>query len=482
MTAYLYKMNYTVFWFRLGLYIMRQPNIFRSRLKVCAIALTSSILVSCFKTPELFSKSADTTVTPSQFSSEPLEVSLSLQKLFIKDAVLQDYLKNSLSNNADLKISAAALEEAGFYSKIAKTNRLPSIEFSTFSQRSQRLFAGTPFLLNNFGAGFDVSWELDVWGRLKANRKAVKFDEMALSSDYEAAKQSLQAQIMQAYFTLLATEKLVGLAEDQLTNISKTYESLNRAYESGTAELTDLNLAEIDFHNAVSALAATRDTHQQTSKALSLLIGNSPKMLKTSGEWPFISKKIKAGISSDLLKKRPDIQAAYIRLLASDERIKIAHKDLFPSFRLTGSFGRESTVLEQLSESRFSTWSILGNISAPIFASGSLKAELGASQARAKAELANYQKTVLTALQEVDNALGSERFLLKQHEATQLALTAAKKAEKQTLDQYESGLTDLSTLLELQRRTYAIQEDAININLQRYHNRISLALALGKSI
>jgi len=179
---------------------------------------------------------------------------------------------------------------------------------------------------------------------------------------------------------------------------------------------------------------------------------------------------------------RPDIQAAYWRILAADSNVKIAHTELYPQFTLTGSLGQSSDVLQSLADSGFNVWSIVAGVTGPIFDGGERRAELGAANARAKQALASYRSTVLDAFEEVENALGSEKYLLRQESSYRKALNAARSAETRTLQNYENGLVEILTLLDAQRRSFITEEQLINITALRYQNRVSLALALGKGL
>jgi outer membrane protein TolC len=162
--------------------------------------------------------------------------------------------------------------------------------------------------------------------------------------------------------------------------------------------------------------------------------------------------------------------------------VTVAHRDLYPDFTLTASYGQQSNILKKLADSNFNAWSLLANLSAPLIDGGARRAELGASNARAKRALADYQSVVLNAFQEVENALGSEKYLNQRYSATKRALTAAQSAEARGLRSYDNGLINILNLLEVQRRTFATEESLINIRALRYQNRVSLALALGKAI
>jgi outer membrane protein TolC len=233
--------------------------------------------------------------------------------------------------------------------------------------------------------------------------------------------------------------------------------------------------------NARAEINARLNARDQAARQLSVLTGSYPDAGKSVSQWPSMKNAVAAGIPSTLLELRPDIFAAYMRIVAADLDTQVAHRDLFPQFALTASGGQQSSTLRDLANSDFTVWLIAANLSAPLIDGGRRRAELGAANARAKQALANYRSTVLNAFREVENALGSELYLRKQVEATASALEAARSAEDQTLRNYETGLVEILTVLDAKRRRFSAEESLINLRNLRYQNRVALALALGKA-
>lgn len=412
-----------------------------------------------------------------------MEVSSGLLSLF-SDGKLRSYVNKALAQNPDLKASAASFEEAGFDLKSSRGALFPTLagNFSARRANTQGFSNSSVSTFTNYNPTLDASWEIDVWGRIRAGVTAAAKDRAAAAADYAAARESIAAQTMQAYFNLLAAEKMLAVSKRRQASFQKTYDLVNRRFEAGVSDLGSADLAKTDLENARAQEAERQNSRDQAARSLAVLTGSYPSKKAAVGSWPSLKRNVRSGLPSDLLMKRPDIDAAYQRILAADSRVKVAHRDLYPSFSLTGSGGRESNILSDLADSNFSLWSIVGNISAPLYASGSLRSELGATNARAKQALANYQSIVLNAFREVEDALGSDRYLLNQQSATARALLASQSAEARIKRNYESGLVEILTLLDTQRRSFDTEESLIAIKSQRYQNRVALALALGKGL
>lgn len=446
------------------------------RLFFCLITIPL-LSLSCSESPG--GRAGNPTSLPQNYTAirgDQLKVTHSLLTLF-SDVNLTATVNAALKHNPDLKIARAQLAEAGFSLQKSQSRLLPALGASGSAGRSQRT-AGS--ITNNFAANLDASWEIDVWGRIRSGVNASTADRAAAAADFDDARQSLAAQTMQAWFSLVAAEKSLDLNQRRVESFSDTEVLINRRFELGRASRADLALTGTDLANARADLQSTRDTRDEAARRIQILTGKIPTGQLRAQSWPSLSRTVPSGLPSDLLRRRPDIAAAYARILAADARVKVAHADLFPSFALTISGGRNSDTLSNLARSSFNTWSLLGNLSAPLFDAGQRRAELGAAGQRAEQAFQRYQSTVLAALGEVENALGSERFLALEEDRRLEALTAARRAAKLTLRDYEAGVKDLPNLLEAQRRVFSTEQQTINVRAARLSNRVALALALGK--
>lgn len=458
-----------------------KPSYFLSPLAIICL------LSSCAKLPVLKSLMANQGLhVPKQFDAPPAptpEVASGLRSLFA-DSRLNSYVSQALNSNPSLKLSLARLEEAGFNTRKAYAPTVPSLSGNGSISRSDNGGAGfgNSNSTGTYSATLDSQWELDVWGRIRSGISASQQSESAISADHAASRESIAAQTMQAYFSLIATERLLDLSERRLSSFEKTVSLVNRRFESGTGNLSDVDLARTDVENTKAQVEQRKNSRDKAARRLAALTGSYPKAHLSAKSWPSLRRGVPAGIPSDVMLKRPDIYAAYVRILAADSRVKVAHRDLYPKFTLTASGGQRSNQLKRLADSNFNIWSLAAGVTAPILDGGSRKAELGAANARAKQALASYQTTVLNAFEEVENALGSETYLLRQESSYRSALNAAKSAETRTQQNYENGLVEILTLLDAQRRSFNTEEQLINTTALRYQNRVSLALALGKGL
>lgn len=456
----------------------REPN-FGMNLRLTFIA--SSLLVSCSMPGPLAPGAAASMEIPARYdaSQPPVpEIRANLLRLF-NDRALSQTVARALGNNPDLRASFARFEEAGFSARSAAAPLYPTLNAATGGGRR----AGVLVPATNFvQAQLDSRWELDVWGRIRAGVTAACADQAAAAADYESARQSIAAQTMLAWFDLVAAQQLVELSQRRLRSFESSQQMISRRFDLGTSSLAELELSKADTENTRADLQRRIDQRDQASRLVRVLAGDIPDSRLRSDSWPSLQRSVAAGIPSDLLLNRPDIDAAYQRIRAADARVKVSHADLFPSFALTGSGGRIGTRLGDLGNSAFNSWNLLADISAPIFDGGQRQANLGAAGKRAEQAYQSYRSTVLNALREVEDALGSESLLKREQSARLHALTAARKSEARTRRDYEAGLTEVLNLLVAQRLVFNTEEQTINIHATRLKNRVRLALALGKGV
>ncbi|MDB4673594.1 TolC family protein [Verrucomicrobiales bacterium] len=406
-----------------------------------------------------------------------MELENSLQALF-SDRQLHATVARAVARNPDLQVAWARLDEAGFNLRKTQGTLLPTLT-GTASARRDKISGGRRS--SDLAVGLDASWEVDIWGRLRSGVSASEADRASFAADYAAARQSLIAQTMQAWFELVRSELSLQLSLRQVDSLESTQKVIDRRFEGGQATLAETDLSLTDLENARADLAASRDDRDQAARQLRVLTGDYPDAKISASSWPSLKRGVRAGVPSDLLRQRPDVASAYQEILAADARVKVAHADLFPSFVLTASSGQVSSMLSNLASSGFNAWSLVASLSAPIFEGGQRRAELGAAGKRAEQAFHSYQSVVLNAFNEVEDALGSEHYLAAEEKSRLAALDAARGAYSRSKRDYEAGITDLFSLLDSQRSVFATEQQTIDLRSARLSNRVALALALGKA-
>jgi len=427
------------------------------------------------------------------------------------DPALDRLVDQALERNGDLAAAAARIDQASAQARIVGADPLPRIDTSGNGSRQRQNFIGFPIpgsdrqvlstTSTSLGVSLNVSWEADLWGRLRAREAAALADVEATRADWAAARLSLAGQVAKGWFALREARAQSRLAEATVDNRRLTEERIRRRYESGLRSPLDLRLAMANRASAEGLLAQRRQQLDAARRQVEILAGRYPRgevgtenriarasmasrtamtpALEPARELPDPSGPAPTGLPSELLLRRPDLAASERRLAAAGARIEEARKALYPRLSLTGSAGRRSQDLEDPLDSDFSVWSLLGNVLQPIFQGGRLRAAVELSEARQRELAAGYLQSALRAFGEVETALAAESRLGEQvgalTEATEQSLAARELAE----DRYAAGLADLLTLLESQRQALDAQSRLLTARRQRLDARVDLILALG---
>ncbi len=400
---------------------------------------------------------------------------------------LEALVAEALERNFDLQATASRLRQLEAIASATGADLYPQASLNAGAARSRNGVRGPTGAVdgvtaNRFDLTFNVSWELDVWGRLADEQSASMADAQAAAADFAAARLSLAGRTVNAWFDANAARQQLALAEQTFDSFKSAEDIIRRRYENGVSPALDLRLAITQTEAAAANVELRRQQLDGSIRALEILLGRYPgREIPPSGELPDITQPVPAGLPSELLTRRPDLVAAERRLAATDPRVSAAKKAFLPAFSLTASAGQSSDRLENLLDQSFSVWSLAANAVQPIFQGRRLTANLERQQAIAIEALANFGQRVLEAFREVETALAAETFLVDRLDRLRRSSDAADSAEDSAWERYQRGLTTIITVLESQRRAFESRSAVIDAQRERLANRVSLHLALGGS-
>lgn len=424
------------------------------------------------------------------------------------DPRLDRLISEAFERNGDLAAAAARIDQAAAQARIAGADALPQVEGSGDGSRRRQNFIGFPIpggdrqvlstTSTTVGVSLNVSWEPDLWGRLRAGEAAAVADFEARRADWAGARLSLAGQVTKGWFALLEARAQTRLAEATVENRRLTAERIDRRYQAGLRPPLDLRLALANRASAEALLAQRRQQLDAAQRQLEILAGRYPAAEvggETEGSEPKGGEAADGeltallpdlevpsppvGLPSELLLRRPDLAAGERRLAAAGARVAEARRALYPQLALTGSTGRRSQDLEDLLDSDFSVWSLVGNLLQPIFEGGRLRAAVELSEAQRRELAASYVQSALRALGEVETALAAEGRLEEQVSALTEAAEQSLAARDLAEDRYEAGLSDILAVLESQRQALDAQSRLLTARRQRLDVRVDLHLALG---
>lgn len=330
------------------------------------------------------------------------------------------------------------------------------------------------------GIAGQLSWELDLWGRVRAQTAAAAASRAATDADLAYARQSLAATVATLWYHTIATERLRQTAE----NASGVYGELLRLVQVrnniGLVSQEDVALAGADLNRARQRERAFATSEQQLSRGLEIVIGRYPSNeLALAPDLPATPAPVPDGLPSDLLTRRPDLIAAERRMAAAFHGIQAAEALRWPQIALTASGGRSTSELLRLAGVPAGFWTVGAQMLAPLFTGHAIQAEIGVANAEQQAALMLYGQTALRAFSEVESTLGSEQLLADQQRYLEAVLAQDTEALRLGRLRYDAGATDLLHVLQLQARQLDTQFDLIGIRNDRLANRVALHLALG---
>ncbi|NDV60905.1 efflux transporter outer membrane subunit [Puniceicoccales bacterium CK1056] len=402
------------------------------------------------------------------------------------DEGLSAVMAEALSGNLQLQAALSRLEQAEALARIEGADRWPDLSLSGSASRQMSNNLIDPPVRtrsDRFGLDAVVSWELDLWGRVRARALAANADAEAAQADYAALRLSIASRVANAWFATIAARRQEALALETVTSFEANLTTVQERFERGLSPALDLRLTRANVANARATQALQKRLADSSARQLEVLLGRYPSAtVSVSDELPVLLEPVPAGLPSELLLRRPDILGSANRLMAADARLKESKRALLPAIRLTGSYGRASNDLDNILKDSFDVWSLLGNITAPLFQGGRLRANVDRSDARLNESVANYRDTVLTAFREVESALAGEAYLQQQLEALQVSVEESTGAQELAEERYERGLVDIITVLESQRRAFNARSAYISLQNELLQNRLALYLALGGNI
>jgi NodT family efflux transporter outer membrane factor (OMF) lipoprotein len=405
------------------------------------------------------------------------------------DAQLVALVKEGMAHNLDLRVAAERVRRAEAVARLSGAVRKPQVQGQISGSRIQQRFVGFPVpsgsaITDIYGASLDITWELDVWGRLRAGQSAALGDLQAQGFDYQAARASLAAQIAKAWFALGESNEQIRLARAAIVVREKVALSIRERFAEALVEegglASQLRLAESDLATSRASLARWQADRERALRQVELLVGRPPSgsSLTTRG-LPKAPALPPAGLPSELLLRRPDILAAERRYAAAGMRRKAATQAKYPSFSLTGSRGTMTENLHELLSSKFGIWSLAGGVVQPILSGGRLREEERIAGHDERIALGQLQRAVLQGMGEVEQALIAEDYFGKREAMVADSARLAHEAAGAAIQDFADGAVDALTMLRAQDRKVQTVFQLAELRRLRLDNRVNLHLALG---
>ena len=427
-----------------------------------------------------------------------------------RDSDLNRLEAAAVANNQDIRLALARIDESRAQTKVAASDFYPHFDFDGTYAR-QRTSSNAPYqtgaLVNpstlpgipatngplvltqqplarsfaDFRTPVDLNWEVDLFGRVRRNYESARAQREAVEADAQNGVLTVTANVANEYFNLRAMDTERTVIE---RTIKSRQDALGIAQERLSAGLTgelDVVRAQADLASNQADLATVKRTREELVNALATLVGQPASTFRfakhdLARDPP---PRVPPGLPSALLERRPDVAEAERELASDNAQIGVAVAAFFPRITITGAAGFESATVLDVLDPASRIWQIGPSVSIPIFEGGRNEGNLRAARARYAEQVARYRTQVLTAFQDVENALGDLRYLAEQSEAQDRAVAAARRTLVLSQDQYRNGAVTFLDVTDSERTLFGNERTAAQLIGQRMQATVQLIKALG---
>lgn len=412
--------------------------------------------------------------------ADSLSVATIPWKSLYTDTVLQRLIATALENNKDMCITAAKVKEMIAAKRISFANQFPSIDAKLNAQKERLNYGGdNPKPDPEFSGKLALSWELDLWGNLRWANEADIAAYMQSVEAQRALQLTVVAEVAANYYELCALDQELEIIRQTLEARKEGVRLAKLRYEGGLTSETAYSQAQVELARTETLVPSLEREIKIKESDLSLLlgqfVGDIPRGASLQDQ--HLPDALPIGLPSFLLERRPDMRQAEQELKEANARVGVARTDLFPKIRLTGNLGFESDELGNLIKSP--AWFVAGDLLQPLFAMGKNKAKLKAAKARYEQEVYSYQKSVLEAFKEVNNAIVTIRKVKEIRTSREKLLDAADTYLKLAQLQYINGVTNYMDVLDAQRGLLDARIGVNNALLDELLSVVYLYKALG---
>lgn len=455
--------------------------------RLCTAMLLGTTLVGCaavVKTPY----QAPMVQTPAQFQYDRATAQQHQHAIYADqwwtlfgDAQLNQLIDAVLAKNSDLAVAGMTLKQARLQAELTENQQKPRV--------SSTVSAGHEFDLNSgednssgLSLGAGLSYEVDLFGKLARQTEAKKWEALATEQDLQATAQSLIGTTAKLYWQLAYYNESRSTAQQSLATSQKLYELVKAQYQAGSVSGLELTQAEQSVQSQKASLSQIQQSLVETRTAIAVLLHMPVQQLNIQEpqRLPQLAlPSIAAGLPADILSRRPDLQAAELRLRESLASKDATTASYYPSISLTGNLGSSSTSLTQLLRNPALT--LGASLSLPFLQYNDMKKDIAISQLDYEKAIVQYRQSLYQAFADVENALSSRSELDQQVKLQQRNLELAEKAERLTNVQYRYGAVALKNLLDQQETTRSARLTLVNTKQSQYNAYVTLMQALGGS-
>ncbi|OQD44352.1 hypothetical protein BUL40_02025 [Croceivirga radicis] len=459
----------------------------RNNIKFIAILVLPLVLQSCFvaknyERPDVETQKLYRTDQLPQDSVSMAQVSW---KDIFTDAQLQSYIEKGLTNNLDIRIALQNIISAEAYLKQGKAGYFPTLSATasaTRTKNSENSQFGSIFseAIEQYQLSGTLSWEADVWGKIRSNKRAANANYLQSVAAHQAVKTQLVASIADLYYQLLALDRQKLVAEETLEARKSSLETTIALKDAGQVTEVAVKQTEAQVHTTEIILIDLENNIKLLENSFSLLLGEAPHSIaRTTIEDQEINTDLNTGVPALLLANRPDVIQAEYALVNAFELTNVARSSMYPSLTLTAQGGFQSLELDNFIDASSLFSSLVGSLTQPLFNQRKLRTQLEAAKAQQEQALLNYKKSLLTAGQEVSNALYNYEAETKKLSAREKELDSYALAEDYSEELLNNGLANYLEVLTARQNALNSELNLIDSKYGQLSATVELYRALG---
>ncbi|HEX3856730.1 MAG TPA: efflux transporter outer membrane subunit [Verrucomicrobiae bacterium] len=403
-----------------------------------------------------------------------------------KDPVLQNLIGTAITNNYDLKQAVARVEQARGQAAAANAAFFPQAGYGGDIGRGRNSVYNSPAALNGATTtsallNLNAAWEIDLWGRIRRSSEAARAQFLATDEARRGVMITLVSQVATAYFQLLQYDQELAIQQAATNAYAGSYRIFNDRLKNGVASKLETDRAAAAFANAAASIPQLEIQIATTEDQLDVLLGRNPgPILRNSLTNQLeLAPEIPAGLPSELLRRRPDILQSEQSLIAANADIGVSVANFFPQIGLTTFLGKASPELSAFTAGSANLWDVGGMMAGPIFQGGQLRAQYRAAKAKFDEAKAAYQASILTAFQEVSDALVTRQKLAEEYTYDGQAVVALAESVDLATQRYLNGKSSYYEVLQAQQELYPTQRAQVQTQVGQLLAVVQLYEALG---
>lgn len=457
------------------------------------IAIVSLSMQSCFVAknydrPEVIDEPMYRT---SKASQDTLSMANLPWKELFNDPILIQHIDKALEQNLDIRIAMENIAAAEAYMKQGKMGYAPTLSIGgdyTHSVNSKNsstgaMFGGERNRIDQYQGTANLSWELDVWGKIRSNKRALAASYLQTLSAHQAVKTQLITTVSSTYFQLLSLDEQKRITEETIENRKSSLETIIALKDAGQVTEVAVKQTEAQLLNAQSLLVDIKNNIKLTENVLSILLTENPNTIKRSSlAAQDLNTNLEIGLPIQLLSNRPDVRVAEYGLINAFELTNVARSNFYPSFRLTANGGLQSIDFDQLFNTNSLFATLIGSFTQPLINGRQIRTQHQVSQANQEKAYLNYKKAVLNASKEVSDALYTYESLTEKKGLKQKEYEAYALATEYSEELQNNGMANYLEVLTARENALAAQLSLINTELGQLNALVQLYKAVGGGV